>query len=427
MDRVASATVLSDTRIRVAGGGALAGDVRLPVLEGVPSVEDPALDALGRLVGAQPALTAAGGVGGAVIGAAARSGAGVRGRLGGGLLGAGAGIAAAMLLARGTDLASGRGASDSSGYVGSGQRRSTPRSGGAQNEHVRVLNWNVRELIGPDGTWRTDDDAIDAVDKVVARKHPDVLVLQEVGSLSSLGGFGDNLEELAARLGATDAVFVPNGRGVTGKAKGNVVLTFGGARLQDARGLRHADPVGDGMLRRAASIAGLGADRLGVDLPGWWPPTYHPRTTADVLVTTAGGNDVRVLDVHLSGTGRGSGGTPGSTAAQQRQLVPVAATLDAWTGPTVIAGDFNVAGGSAEAPYETGVLGRAGLRDAATLAGTEPGSRELRSYPSHRPTKGIDRVYVSGGVGATSVRVLADATARNGSDHLPVVADLILR
>jgi endonuclease/exonuclease/phosphatase family metal-dependent hydrolase len=154
---------------------------------------------------------------------------------------------------------------------------------------------------------------------------------------------------------------------------------------------------------------------------------YFPRTAGDVIVTTAGGTDVRVLDVHLYGTGVGSGGTPGSSEAQERQLVPLAETLDAWDGATLVAGDFNVNRGSAAYEFERTVLGYRGLMDSFTQVGLEDDTRAVDSFNSNSPSRNIDRVYVSGELRATASRVLSDATASRGSDHLPVVTDLVVQ
>lgn len=417
--------VWSDTRVRTPGGAPLQGAVRLPELPGVEPVRDPLLDTIGRLVSEHGTLLGAGTGVGLLAGAALPTG-GVLRRLGGGMLGAMAGAAAAIGVARVAELASGRGAADSRAFVhdvpGAG---STPRHG-RSGERLRVLNWNVRDLIGPDGRIRTDDAAVDAIERVVARERPDVLVLQEVSQDFVLGGFADGLQELAERLGATDAVLVPNGLRASGRAKGNAVLVFGDARIQDARGLRHPDPDGAGIVRRTGGLVAA-LEHVGLELPERLRRPYFPRTTADVLVTTAGGTDLRVLDVHLSGTGVHTGGTPGSDAAQYRQLAPLAATLDAWRGPTLLMGDFNVRGGTRHHAVERDILGAAGMRDLLVEAGHEPGADSARTFPATGPTKGIDRAYASAGLALRDARVLSDPDARAGSDHLPLVTELEVR
>ena len=417
----ASGQVRTDTRVRTVDHRALRGDVRLPGLDGVEPVDDPFLDTVGRIVGGNRLLVLGAGAAGLLAGAALPGGSALR-RLATGTVGAGLGLVAGVAVACAADLVGGRGAPDSRSFV-----RDVPGAGstarrGEPGERLRVLDWNVRELIGPDGIARTGNDALDAIEQVVERERPDVLVLQEVAQDSVLSRGSDNLQELADRLGATDAVLVPNGLRASGKAKGQAVLTFGDARVQDARGLRHADPHGDGSWRRIRGVL-TPLEQIGIDVPDSAQPTYHPRTTADVLVTTAGGTDVRVLDVHLSGTGIHTGGTPGSTEAQERQLRPVVDTLDAWQGPTLLLGDFNVNAHGAQYAYERELLGGAGMREAFAATGGDPASETARTFPAGSARRNIDRAWSSSELSPREVRVLSDAAARAGSDHLPVLVD----
>lgn len=407
--------------MRTVGGEPLLGQVRLPELPGVEPYEDPAMDRILRLALDNRAFTVGAIGAGALTGVALTRGA--LGRLGGGLLGATLGAVAAMGVSAASGIVSGRTSASTSAYVRDVPgASSTPRTG-ALGERVRVLDWNVHQLTGHDNVG-FDDQALAALATTVERERPDVLVLQEVSEGAAEAGGGNQLDLLAARLGATDAVLVPNGIRPDGGRKGNAVLTFGDAAIQDARGLRMPDPNGSGLLRRIQPALGI-LEHFGIDVPARFEGGYFPRTPGDVIVTTAGGTDLRVLDVHLSGTGIGSGGTPGSTAAQERQLVPLAATIDAWKGRTILTGDFNVRGGTTEHDFEERTLEDVGLADVATTLGIAPGSPELHSWPSTGPAyKGIDRMYVSDGLRPVTVNVLGDADAVRASDHLPVVTEL---
>jgi endonuclease/exonuclease/phosphatase family metal-dependent hydrolase len=407
--------------VRTVGGEPLHGETRLPALPDVQPLDEPAMDRLSRLFNDnRPISLGAIGVG-ALFGVASTRG--VFGRLGGGLLGATLGGIAAMSISALSGIVSGRSSTSSDAYVRDVPgASSTPRTGEV-GERLRVMDWNIHQLTGHDDLG-FDEAALDALATTVERQRPDVLVLQEVSQGAVEAGGRDQLRILAERLGATDAVLVPNGMRPDGGRKGNAVFTFGDAEIQDARGLRMPDPEGSGILRRSRLAVGL-LEHLGVDVPARFEGGYFPRTPGDVIVTTAGGTDVRVLDVHLSGTGLGSGGTPGSTAAQERQLVPLAATVDAWEGRTILTGDFNVRGGTTEHDFEERTLNGAGLRDAATTLGIEPGSDSLRSWPSYGPAyKGIDRMYVSNGLQPVATHVARDEQAIRASDHLPVVTDL---
>ncbi|MCB0878849.1 MAG: hypothetical protein KDC46_07700 [Thermoleophilia bacterium] len=412
--------VWSDTRVRTYRGEPLAGRVRLPQLDGVEPKQDPALDTAIRVVADQPLLVGSAGAAGLLFGVASRSG--VLGRTVGGMVGAGLGLAAGMAVSAIAQRVSGRSSSTTDAYVrdvpGATDQPRTGRSG----EHLRIMDWNIRELTGPSSAVGFSDEAADAVVATVRREHPDLLVMQEVAIDAVESGRTDQLDMLARRTGASEAVFIPNGRRPDGGLKGNAVLAFGDTTLQDARGLHMPDPEGAGVLRRLHNLAGM-VEHLGIHVPDSWKVGYFPRTAGDLVVTTPGGTDVRLVDVHLSGMGAGSGGGPDS---QERQLVPIAGTLGAWQGATILAGDFNVNGGSDAHAFERGVLGAGGLHDSFDDVGIEPGDPSVRSFSSSSPKRNIDRVYLSDHVRAAGARVLDDDTAARGSDHLPVVADVVV-
>lgn len=416
-------TAWSDTRVRTPGGERLHGEVRLPALDGIDPIDDPALDVVGRVISFHRTLLGIGAGAGLLLGAGI-AGPGVLRRLGGGAAGALLGLGAAFGVARLGEVVTGRGAPDSTAFVTDVPGADTHARRGEAGERLRVVNWNVRDLIGPDGHVRTDSDAVDAIAEVIERERPDVLVLQELGQGSPSGAMVDGLTELARRLGASDAVLVPNGYRAGGGTKGGAVLTFGDAQVQDARGIRHPDARGDGILRRISGIRDLLAGA------GFGPARdakeggYFPRTTADVLVTTAGGTDVRVLGVHLSGNGTGIGGTKDS-AGHERQLGAIAGTLDAWDGPTLLLGDFNVRSGSPTHEWERQRLATSGLEDAFTALGID--HEGAPTFPSRNPRAQIDRIYASPQLAPVTAHVADDETARAGSDHLPLVAEFELR
>ncbi|MCW2921372.1 MAG: endonuclease/exonuclease/phosphatase family protein [Thermoleophilia bacterium] len=413
----------SDTRVRTVGGEPLHGQTRLPELPDVEQLHESFFDRSTRLFHDNRRMSLGGMGVGALFGVASTRG--VFGRLGGGLLGASLGALAAMSVTAVANVVSGRSSTSTQAHVRDVPgATSTPRTG-ETGEHLRVMDWNIHQLTGHEDIG-FDPEALDGLAATVERERPDVLVLQEVSQGAMEAGGKDQLAILAERLGATDAVLVPNGMRPDGGRKGNAVFTFGDAAIQDARGLRMPDPEGSGVLRRSKLAIGL-LEYLGIDVPARFEGGYFPRTPGDVIVTTAGGTDVRVVDVHLSGTGMGSGGTPGSTSAMERQLVPLAATLDAWEGRTILSGDFNVRGGTTEHDFEERTLNGAGLDDVATTLGIEPGSEELRSWPSYGPAyKGIDRMYVSDGLRPVQMHVVRDADAIRSSDHLPVVTDMVV-
>lgn len=411
----------TDTRIRVHGGGKLPGEVRLPELEDIAPARDPFLDRVGRMLGEHPVSIGAATLTGALL--AVRPSAGLFARSLRGIGGAAAGFVGATLIGSALSSRLGSGRSNTTAHVGDGAAVSHVVEDGP--EQVRVMSWNVRALDGHDGNASTERALAD-IAETIEREQPDVLLLQEIGRGSWLGGDGDDLAAVAERLGATSAVLVPNGTFPNGQQKGQAVLTFGDAKVQDARGIRHLDPHGSGLLREFAATIGFARDS-GVPLMPDFGPGHHPRTSADVMVTTAAGTAVRLLNVHLSGTGGpATGGTPDSTEAMEQQLVPLAATIDAWDGPTLMAGDFNVNGDTEFQRFEAGVLRRAGMRDAFAQVGLEPGEAATLSYPSTEAVRNIDRMYSSGELDVRRVRVLRDHTTQVASDHLPLVADIVV-
>jgi endonuclease/exonuclease/phosphatase family metal-dependent hydrolase len=412
----------TDTRVRVHGGQQLPGQVRLPQLEDVDPRREPVLDRLGRLIGEHPLMIGSSallaGAGASMLGGGGIVARGLRG-----VAGTVAGFAGALAL--GTLAGKVDGSSDPSttAYVAS-HAPPLEVAPGTPPERLKVLDWNLHALMGPasDGP-RQDEAAIENVAKVVARERPDVLVLQEVQVDSWTSGGRDDLDVLAERLGATDAVLVPNGTRPNGTQKGQAVLTFGATRVQDARGLAHADPNGDGIWRQLVGAAGW-ARETGYPMFDLGPG-FHARTSADVMISTPAGRGVRLLDEHLSGTGgEATGGSPGSTERMEEQLVPVANTLEAWDGPTILAGDFNVRGGTRFGDYEARVLGEHGLRSAAAQLGIPVDDPKLHTYSSTNDRLSLDRIYSSDDAKVTSLRVLRGPAARGGSDHLPTVAEI---
>ena len=131
------------------------------------------------------------------------------------------------------------------------------------------------------------------------------------------------------------------------------------------------------------------------------PDKDHPQYI-DIRVPYAGG-EVRVIGVHTV--------TPQYQARHLRQVEALADVVTGGQGPTVVMGDFNAT------PFSL-ILRRfehrTGLSRLTALA-SWPSSVDL-------PQVAIDHIFVSPGIAATGVR-LGEA---GGSDHYPVIADLVL-
>jgi endonuclease/exonuclease/phosphatase family metal-dependent hydrolase len=98
-----------------------------------------------------------------------------------------------------------------------------------------------------------------------------------------------------------------------------------------------------------------------------------------------------------------------------------ATMLKGWLGevdePLIFAGDLN------ETPSDPGWQTlAAGLVDVAVAGGAS----EVPTFPSRGPRRRIDAILTRPGVEVLEYRVVDSPAARAASDHLPVVADLLL-
>jgi endonuclease/exonuclease/phosphatase family metal-dependent hydrolase len=88
------------------------------------------------------------------------------------------------------------------------------------------------------------------------------------------------------------------------------------------------------------------------------------------------------------------------------------AELDKIEGPVVVAADLNEGpGGGAWRTVGDGLLGS---------------SEELPTFPASVPSRRIDGLFVTPGVSIERYEIISNDRARVASDHLPIVADLLL-
>jgi len=235
---------------------------------------------------------------------------------------------------------------------------------------LRVVTFNLRELL----------DDVTAVREVLRSTTPDVVCLQEAPTHPFAT---HRVGDLAARSGLWVAAAGAAGAGTAILTSTRVDVRAGGVRaLPTAR-------------RR-----------------GWKP--VRRRGTAEVVVRVplAGGwsGDVLVRSVHL-------GLEPGERFDHAARLLPgtpVPGPCGPWfDAPTVLAGDLNEEpGGPVRQRLSTVLV------DAAEAVGST-----FPTFPAKNPRRRLDVVLVDRHLSVTSVSSAGSPTA---SDHLAVVADLLL-
>lgn len=231
--------------------------------------------------------------------------------------------------------------------------------------HVRLATYNIAH-----GRGRHARVDLGRTAATLAGLDADVVCLQEVDRhFGPRSDWLDQATELAARLGM-QAVY--------------------GVALRRPPPYDGAPPreYGNAVLARAAPVA------VSVHpLPG--PVRAEPRC---LLLTAVSGLGVGCVHLHSE-----------DAAARAQQVRAVIAALPA--GPTILAGDFNADPGAAEL---RALAGR--LSDVWPVAGRG----RAATFPSRRPRRRLDQVYVSAGVRANRAWV-ADSDA---SDHRPLVVEL---
>jgi endonuclease/exonuclease/phosphatase family metal-dependent hydrolase len=240
---------------------------------------------------------------------------------------------------------------------------------------VRVVSWNVHNMVGTDG--RHDPERIA---RVLAELRPDVAGLQEVGAAALPAGVPDPAALLGG-LAGLDSAFgrtMAHRRGGPGSSYGNAVL----ARFP-IQAVRSYD----------LSVAGReprGCVRADVELDG---------------------AVVHFFSAHLGLDWR-------ERRRQAAQLLSADILRDAaLANPLVLVGDFNSVSNRSAVPRWL----RRQLVDCAVA-----GANEAPTFPSRFPLFRLDHCYVDAAFRVLGVEVHRSPAARRASDHLPVVVELEL-
>ncbi|WP_432484309.1 endonuclease/exonuclease/phosphatase family protein [Kineococcus esterisolvens] len=252
---------------------------------------------------------------------------------------------------------------------------------GGAGARLRVVTCNVRELL--------DDGR--ALREVLRAADADVACLQEVPTHPLAA---HRLGDLAADTGLWVVAAGRAGAGTAVLAAGRVDVRAAGVRALPTPRLRGRRPV-----RRRGTAEAVVRVLAGAAVPG------APVWSVPVLVRS----------VHL-------GLDPGERVEHALRLVPPAlpgAACAPWAGaPLVVAGDLN------EGPRgRAGAVLRARLPDVAEAAGA---GGDFATFPARAPRRRIDVVLADARLGAGAVRTPAVERAAAATDHLAVVADLLV-
>ncbi|AHF93364.1 endonuclease [Opitutaceae bacterium TAV5] len=250
--------------------------------------------------------------------------------------------------------------------------------------HLRVVTYNVHYCKGTDGRF-----APARIARVLRDLDPDIVALQELESGRLRSRHEDQLAWLAGELGLHFA-FCPS-------------IERGDERY------------GHAILAREPVVA-----THRIRLPDGGRPRIEPRDALAARVSLAG-RELAVVGTHLGLA------TPERVAQIDRLLAPD------WLGgigdgqPAIFLGDLNLAPGGAlyrrlVSPWRA-VNGAAVFRDVQAHA---PLHVACRTFPSFFPVRRLDHIFVTRHFDVVRVDAPSNQLTRRASDHLPLVADLVL-
>jgi endonuclease/exonuclease/phosphatase family metal-dependent hydrolase len=242
---------------------------------------------------------------------------------------------------------------------------------------LRLLSWNIHKCIG--GLDRRYDP--ERVAATIRHYAPDVACLQEVDHQAPRSKRHQQVDVLGEACGYRHRTWFPNVKVRGGGEYGNAILA-----KHALTSTENIDLTIPPKKRRSVLHARY---RVRLDHPAAGPVT---RT-------------IHVFNLHLGLAGY----------ERKRQLAKFLAShpfagLDHRT-PVIVCGDFNDVWGT---------LGRqlvpSGFR----------GATPIRTFPSWGPVRALDSIYVRGNVRVEHIQAARLDVARRASDHLALVADLIV-
>lgn len=250
------------------------------------------------------------------------------------------------------------------------------REPAAQTDILRVMTYNVHSCVGMDGKLDAERIA-----RVIARARPDVVALQEldVGRIRSLGM---DQAHLIAHYLEMDFHFHP-AMHIEEERYGDAILTHLPMRL-------------------------IKADIL-PGLPG--KPGLEPRGALWVAIDLHG-KEVNIINTHL-------GLYPSERLAQVEALLSGDwLANEKCHGPVILCGDFNALPSS---PVCRSLSGR--LNDVQTVTRKH---RPKGTFSGRFPAVRIDHIFIGPELEVSGIEIPSWEMARLASDHLPLVAELIV-
>jgi endonuclease/exonuclease/phosphatase family metal-dependent hydrolase len=227
---------------------------------------------------------------------------------------------------------------------------------------LAAATWNIHGAVGNDGRY-----APMRIVDVLREMDADIVALQEVASEEEHGDFLLDIERATGYHVVAGLL-----RQRRGSDFGNAVLS-----KYPVRNVEHIDLAIDG---------------------------YEPRGALDVHIDIGRASHLRVLATHL-------GLRPGERRAQVRRIL--AAVEGEAPQPTVLMGDLN----------EWYLWGR-------PLRWLHSHFREIpatpRTFPARRPVLALDRIWVAPAGSLRRLSGHATPLARSASDHLPLIAEIVL-
>jgi len=244
---------------------------------------------------------------------------------------------------------------------------------------LRIVTYNVHRCLGVDGKLSPGRIA-----EVIAETGADVVALQELDVRRARSGGVDQAEAIARELGMGNVHFHPALK-VMEEEYGDAIITALPSRVI-----------------KAGALPGLPHR-----------PRIEPRGAIWARIDLDAG-PVDIINTHF-------GLRRQERRAQARSLLGAE-----WLGqadpalPLVLAGDFN----SFPRGTVCGMI-RQQFRDAHQI-GSPKRRRPRRTYPSGFPVFRIDHIFVSRHFSVDSADTHRSRLSRAASDHLPLVADLVI-